>query len=228
MKKMLFFLVCSCIMTNVNAQSINFLRDTTYLSQSLNAGTYVSMQNRFTNEGVLEMWYKWKMVSLVSPVGWTFTICDCNACAPEGTDTASFNVAAGANCILVYDMVHHGIEGLGIGEVKVTNLADSTDNTTIYFVGTIFSTGIYDQMKEVSINVFPNPAQSTIQYNTESIISKGSYTIIDMIGKTVCSKEIINSSQGSIDISTLEAGSYMLLLKDEKNKTMITKTIMKN
>ncbi len=228
MKKILFVPICLFFMMSLNAQSISFLRDTTSLTQSVTAGSYISMQNRFTNAGVMDRWYKWKMVSLVSPIGWTFTVCDCNACAPEGVDTASFSVASGANCIFVYDMIHQGTPGTGIAEVKVTSLSDSTDTKTVYFVGTMFlNTSVYDQMNNVNAQIYPNPAQSTLYFNSEKIISNGLCTIIDMNGQTVYSKELKNTKEESIDISLLESGNYLLILRDEENKTMITKSVVK-
>lgn len=64
-----------------------------------------------------------------------------------------------------------------------------------------------------SIVVFPNPANSVLNFNTNNDHAISSIVVTDVVGKVVLSETVSNNS---INIEKINAGIYFLALKNEK------------
>lgn len=73
------------------------------------------------------------------------------------------------------------------------------------------------------IQVYPNPSSDFISFNSDKNVR---YSIINSLGRRISSTER-NTDIGRINISSLEAGSYFLLLQDEENNYSIAQFIKK-
>ena len=61
------------------------------------------------------------------------------------------------------------------------------------------------------IQVYPNPANGTLNVQLEKRVNNGTLTLFDMNGKAVLS-QAINGNSAQINLSSLAAGNYILHL----------------
>jgi len=117
---------------------------------------------------------------------------------------------------------------LGIAEGKTTSDMKTASTYTNWDFSTIWSidanknngypylanyvTGIKTVYSHLQFSIYPNPASQFISINNELNIS--AIQIIDMTGKTV--KQITHVTKDNIDISHLNTGIYLLLVKTDK------------
>jgi len=97
------------------------------------------------------------------------------------------------------------------GELAFESDAVSTSVSSI--------TSINDQFEseQKKFHIFPNPAQSVINFETSSFKDLVEVNIIDRSGKNVFSKRLnLNVNTSKIDISSLKKGVYILQLNDGK------------
>lgn len=101
-----------------------------------------------------------------------------------------------------------------------------TDGGTIYVDQIVYSTastaGVDDvnQKDDVSIAVYPNPAQTVLQVNASSIIEK--MEVYNLLGQLI----IVNENSDKIALSALLRGKYIVKIFQE-NGTISTKRFVK-
>jgi hypothetical protein len=66
-----------------------------------------------------------------------------------------------------------------------------------------------DQLTEVTVNVFPNPASSILTVSSETQVHQ--FEVVNLIGSIVLSEQV-NSSNLRLDVSSLNHGMYFLRL----------------
>lgn len=89
-----------------------------------------------------------------------------------------------------------------------------------------FSTGINDYFTENDVNIYPNPAESTLNIEFDhNRFSVNTIQVFDINGKMV-SSEAVNSNVNSINVSALTSGCYFIRLSNESN-AFTTKFIKK-
>jgi hypothetical protein len=101
------------------------------------------------------------------------------------------------------------------GEVNFYTHADDqcTDNTDLRNRSVICSDGLATPTFATSnFRVYPNPVKDVLNFNAETSISKVQVT--NLLGQEMVAKSI-NANQGSIDLSNLATGSYMVKLTSE-------------
>lgn len=86
--------------------------------------------------------------------------------------------------------------------------------------------GVNEILKQNDFSIFPNPATEsiTIKINTEGI-SKISYEIIDVLGKTIIKNEVTDLTNININISNIKSGVYFIKL--QVNNSTVTKKFVK-
>jgi hypothetical protein len=102
------------------------------------------------------------------------------------------------------------------------NPNDSSYITIVYNID--YTVGINEISENAISNIYPNPAQSTIQFNLNTNIALAQFEIYSMVGKKV--KQVnVENAQGkiSIDINELAPGVYFL---SEKNSSVTRKFIV--
>lgn len=70
--------------------------------------------------------------------------------------------------------------------------------------------GLNDELSDVAISVYPNPAQSAIYINSEKDMS--GYKVINMLGEVIFTSEqsTIIGNKAAIDLSSFDAGVYVI------------------
>ena len=69
-------------------------------------------------------------------------------------------------------------------------------------------------VNSIKFNIYPNPSKGEFTLDLSlSNKDKVDVQIVNLLGKTVYNKENVNS-QTQINVSTLENGTYILILKD--------------
>jgi len=81
------------------------------------------------------------------------------------------------------------------------------------------------QKEIVDLSVFPNPAKSYINLNLKGWGGVTSICVYDMSGKPVQSKQLINTNQLKLDVSSLKSGIYMLRVFDKADHFHVMKFI---
>jgi len=79
---------------------------------------------------------------------------------------------------------------------------------------TSLSNGIVGTLGAERSFLFPNPANNTLNVDLGNSGRSVGWSIIDAIGRTIDSQQVLANGITKIDVSGLEAGSYRLLLND--------------
>lgn len=99
-------------------------------------------------------------------------------------------------------------------------------NMTIWLArGGSVATGI-NENKNLLFNIYPNPTNNSITVQLNSPQETITLKIIDILGNTVVSDKISNTTK--IDLQALPNGIYFVSLIDKENKTYVQKLIKTN
>jgi Secretion system C-terminal sorting domain len=90
-------------------------------------------------------------------------------------------------------------------------LAGKYDNINYDF--TAAPLGINNNKLLDAVTVYPNPVVSILNVKNTNTLSKASYSIINVLGKTVLKSEGLNEA---VDVSNLSSGFYILSLKSDE------------
>ncbi len=75
-----------------------------------------------------------------------------------------------------------------------------------------------EEVEELSVSFFPNPAIDLVTYNLEGQNGNTSIDLLDASGKVVAT-EIAQSTRGTLDVSSLPSGIYMMRFTNEESVT---------
>jgi hypothetical protein len=113
--------------------------------------------------------------------------------------------------------------GLGSHEVvyayTATNGCSNSDTMTI----SVDECLRINQISSLDITMYPNPSNSTVKIDANEIIQE--VIIIDNLGKVVIARSNINEHFTTLDISSLEKGSYVAIIVTDRNNS--TKKLVK-
>ncbi len=113
-----------------------------------------------------------------------------------------------------------------IGEVVINTVSDGTNDMTQGFHQTNWNfLGLEDNMPEMTVSVYPNPASDVLTVEAEDF-NQVLLTLIDFNGKIVYQEEMTNASS-SIPVANLASGNYNLKLS-RNNGTLKTFKLIKN
>ncbi len=92
----------------------------------------------------------------------------------------------------------------------------------IFILGTAVGASVNENESELSLNIYPNPANSqiTIDARENTVV-----TIVNMVGQVV-SSSLMETASIRMDVSTLEAGIYFVTLSDQKNGQRVTRKLV--
>lgn len=203
-----------------NANSVNF-NATNSASQTLNLTLNV-LQDRYGDE------ITWKFFNAAGTQiaqGGPYT-----QLAASGTQLNTHSISLPSNgCyrFVIYDSYGDGINsGYGVGNVTILD----GNNNTVYFNNGIYSSqaarnfygntalGLNDAALESSLNIFPNPANSTatLQFqlsNEESV----SINVLNAVGQSVMQQNLgtlsANAHNQTLDVTSLSNGLYFVEIK---------------
>ena len=104
-----------------------------------------------------------------------------------------------------------------------------TDTVSILKIKVKITTGL-NSMVENTISLYPNPTSDKliIDNGTYTLMYKYTVHIYDPTGKLVYTR-LVNTQQFEVSLRDLgESGTYLFHLKDDKNKTIVTRKIVLN
>lgn len=96
---------------------------------------------------------------------------------------------------------------------------------TIYMGPSLLTVSETPQLNNVAI--YPNPVQNEIAISSTNLQDAKSIMIYDMTGRPVMNLKNNQITSTQIDISSIENGSYLLVLVDATNKPLYTHTLIK-
>jgi len=77
------------------------------------------------------------------------------------------------------------------------------------------TTGVVEPHQKPTIQVYPNPADSFLNINSNQLPNtEFNIQIIDILGRVVWEGLLHNAAQQHIDISPLQSGTYQIILFD--------------
>ncbi len=76
-----------------------------------------------------------------------------------------------------------------------------------------------------SVNIFPNPAKDILRVQSERNIIQ--YSIIDIVGKSVVTKNIIGEKNFNVSVTSLPQGIYFMNMKTDREDIIIKRFIKK-
>lgn len=77
----------------------------------------------------------------------------------------------------------------------------------------------------VDLNVYPNPAASSIAFKLEEDIEDATINVIDLSGNSIYEEAIPSLRGYQLDCSSWSNGTYMIFLKDKEGNTYQSKLI---
>lgn len=154
-------------------------------------------------------------------------------CFDDATDTCLFALELAALDTLEGELaVHFSPKGnAGTSLIKYSAYIENNLNDITYFYVRYTATvGVKNnEMANVSLNAFPNPASEnvTVSYQLPENNSSATYFVIkNLVGKTVYSSEVSRSNDRMIvNLSDLSAGIYFYSL-EQNSKSLITKKLI--
>jgi hypothetical protein len=90
----------------------------------------------------------------------------------------------------------------------------------------VSGTGIPEEEMQVTIQIYPNPANGLVTLEVNGFTGIGSLTVSNMVGQKVFVKKLqfMNSTNVDLDVSRWEKGLYQVVLQTDKN--LFTRSIM--
>ncbi len=161
--------------------------------------------------------YRWTLIEENLPAGWDYSLCDYNDCyigiPPTGVmETITLAQSQdGFEGFFSLSISHNDVEAEGYLELYVYDAIDSQNGDTVsWHISNGIALSIGDDQKEISFNVYPNPATQVL-----NIVAGENYhaIIYNIVGQNVMSFN--GKMTETVDVSTLEEGIYILSLENE-------------
>lgn len=171
---------------------------------------------RIVNTGDSEIIVKYKRIRDYSS-GALDQICDNSLCYDADdsytyTSPAPNPIASGDQSIFKPQIVPNGMESCAVNKYYViSDFGVIYDSITVVYRTTNAecNLSIKNENKKQEFNIFPNPAQNTINIKGESLKNGGTIVFLDALGKEV-KRTLVNNVENNISISELKRGVYFV------------------
>jgi hypothetical protein len=145
------------------------------------------------------------------------TICmggpSCTLTAPANCQTYSWSAGQTTSFVVISNPTVVTNYTTVANVVDVDGCTAYSDTIQVYFLD---CTGLQTQNVDTEIRIYPNPANNTLFFRTQAEC-KGTMRIYDLQGKMVLTGD---QASGSVDISNLPCGMYILELNNADKKTL--------
>ncbi len=150
----------------------------------------------------------WERIEESVPVGWTTSNCDPFECHPVGVTSESFELPVGTSYLNTH-FNPNDVAGSGYMKVKLWESSNPSDSVILTYYGVAGSLGI-DDLEASDIQVFPSPAQNTLNIMLPHPGETITADILNVTGQRVDSFVITEGNITNRDVSKLKAGIYMI------------------
>jgi hypothetical protein len=86
-------------------------------------------------------------------------------------------------------------------------------------------TGVGDE--NAGVSMFPNPVSDELFIELRSTTAIERADLVDALGRTAVSSELVPGVVTKIDVSTLQRGMYVLVLRGEMRKPVTRKIVLR-
>jgi hypothetical protein len=164
-------------------------------------------RNQLVNGGAQPASYRWRKTIVSTTQGWSFAVCDSNACHPPAVDSMWLDLPAGGSSRLDVQAFPDRIAGTAEVTVEVHNLTTGQTAAAHYLFSNQTSSTTAPLLLQVAI--FPNPTADLLYLDTKGR-SFGA-RLYDANGRVV---HAFTASGGTteIDLRPLPRGWYTLRL----------------
>lgn len=179
--------------------------------------------NRFTNDIPQQKTFRWTKTEIEITDGWESTICDNNLCYLPTTVSAEIELGPNASSILDLHLYPNAIyEGYAFIEVKVEHSNDSNTHRTAYYIFDSDLVSSTDHLKPFEFKIYPNPSEGLFTIDNPNA-KVASVVVYDMAGQQL--HHLTIGKQEWLNLTQLQAGTYLLQLLDEQGAIIGNKLI---
>jgi len=188
----------------------------------------IEITNYIINNSGQTVTFKWtRTLQQPFPSGWVTNFCDDSLCYLNPVSSAIFNLPSGDTGLLKPVFYPYENPGAGIYRIKLESLTPAVP----YLANIVYEAVATEAMgaqnlEQPEILLLPNPADHFIFLSFAGTDFEGIIQIFDASGRTIKTF----SEAGSIlnlDISSLDPGSYTLIIRPLNNRFVVSRTFIK-
>ncbi len=211
-----FLLLCFLVSKALCAQSFSIVENDTLFVSNLPLEAYTSHYIHVLNNGSGEIEMAWEKVEADIPQDWEYSLCDIGTCylgIPNGAIVAQ-NLGADS---LGYFGINFTPHSAGSGVIRI-KIWDTSDSENPVYLTWIFSTDIVgiELQTMPNLRVYPNPANSIINFELPQSTEKYAIKIISTMGQMVYEFNEQSSGLISYETSGLASGFYFIRIEQQK------------
>ena len=180
------------------------------------------------NDGSDTILLAWKLDVVDQPSDWQYYVCDTEICYNFNQNESSIErpniLYPGSSIIVMFHALPAKVEGVGIYNI---NFFDISDPDSILIEVPVNVNTVSTSTENIStkgLSLFPNPAHDFFRINTGDTVDH--IVVTDLLGKKMGSYK--TNQGGFYNISTFNAGIYLVRLLDEKDKVIKVLKLQKN
>jgi hypothetical protein len=161
-------------------------------------------------------------------IGWNYQVCDFSQCYPIGqqpyTKTLTMDAKPKPGYAGIFEVLINSFNGRKIkgGNFVLRFYEVGKENEADTFQVNIDARRVSIQEltdRQVGISVFPNPAKNNITISGNNNFKPVRANIYNLVGQKVAAYQFAQNSALSIDLSSFQAGTYVLQLQDNSGRT---------
>ncbi|MEY4905696.1 MAG: hypothetical protein RLZZ292_3511 [Bacteroidota bacterium] len=222
MKKIILFSFLFALYNNATAQAPSIVAEPSNVITVVVDATAADAEadSKVTNTSNTAKKFKWERTIPCNAPQWSSTVCDKNTCWGPNTSSKTFSLNAGESGILLLHITPDNKKGSAVFNIKVTDLADSTNTTTIkYIFNSDCTVGTHEVNAEIAaLTLSPNPATEFIKISPTDLVKH--VEIYNILGRKVRSFDYEEGKQ--YWINDLNQGMYLISLTNENYKPLKT------
>jgi hypothetical protein len=218
MKKVIFTLLITCVLSAMALAQASFSMTPNPANCSappdlFDVPAYSKIKNK-TNKPINMRWNR-RIIQL--PQGATCAVCDLTACYDASVSTADFTLDANAEGeISVHFYNNEEVPGMGIVNLKMTNLAVPADTVTVVFT---YNAKLSAEERELAnrVIVAPNPVKDFVQLqNADDLVV--AVRILAQDGREIAYLQATPDQR--YDLAHLPTGLYYLTMESKKGQLL--------